>query len=119
MGSLSSLNWSVEYLECVIDVFTINGWVKPLKDKKAKTVLHDFNKKANESKCKPNKLWADQRKEFYNSLLQIRLNDINILMYSTHNEDKSVFAESFLETLKTKIYKKMTANDKIFYRSYL
>ena len=119
MGSLSSYNWSVEYLVYVIDVFTINGWVKPLRDKKAKTVLHDFNEIVNESKRKTNKLWVDQRKEFYNSLVQIKLNDNNILMYWTHNEDKSVVAESFLGTLKTKIYKKITANDKKSYRSYL
>ena len=31
---------------------------------------------------------------------------INIEMYSTHNEEKSVFAERFIRTLKNKIYKK-------------
>ena len=50
MGSLSSKNQGVEY--SVIDVFTKYDWVKPLKDKKAKTV--------NESKYKPNKLWIDK-----------------------------------------------------------
>ena len=30
-------------------------------------------------------------------------------MYSPHNEGKSVIAEKFIETLKTKISKKMTA----------
>ena len=37
-------------------------------------------------------------------------------MYSAHNEGKSVIAERFIKTLKSKIYKKMTANDK---KSYL
>ena len=32
-------------------------------------------------------------------------------MYSTDNEDKSVIAERFIKTLKSKIYKKITAND--------
>ena len=33
--------------------------------------------------------------------------DINdILMYLTHNEGKSVIAERFIKTLKTKTYKK-------------
>ena len=32
--------------------------------------------------------------------------DNNILMYSTHNEGKSVIAEMFIKTLKAKIYKK-------------
>ena len=30
----------------------------------------------------------------------------NILMYSTHNEGKSVIGESFIKTLDVKIYKK-------------
>ena len=38
-----------------------------------------------------------------------------ILMYSTHNEDKSVIAEMFIKTLKAKVYYKMTANDSKFY----
>ena len=32
--------------------------------------------------------------------------DNNILMYSTHNEGKSVIAERFIKTLKSKIYTK-------------
>ena len=43
----------------------------------------------------------------------------NILMYSTHNEGKSVIAERFIKTLKSKIYKKITANDSKSYLSYL
>ena len=42
IGSSFSKNWSIKYLLCLIDVFTKNSWVKRLKDKKAKTILHDF-----------------------------------------------------------------------------
>ena len=35
------------------------------------------------------------------------------------NEGKSVIAEKFIETLKSKIYKKMTANDSKSYLPYL
>ena len=40
-------------------------------------------------------------------------------MYSAHNEGKSVITEKFINTLKAKIYKKMTANDGKSYFSYL
>ena len=60
MESLSSKNKNVKYLLCVIDVFTKYAWVKPLKDKKGKTVLNSFIKIVNESNSKPNKLWIDQ-----------------------------------------------------------
>ena len=71
---------------------------------------------ANESNHKPNKLWVDEGREFYNKLIQEWLDNIDILIYSTHNEDKSVIAERFIKKLKSKLYKEMTAND---YKSYL
>ena len=44
----------------MVDVFTKYAWVKSLKDKKAKTVLHDFIEIVDQFNCKANKLWADQ-----------------------------------------------------------
>ena len=106
MESLSSKNKNVKYLLCVIDVFTKYAWVKPLKDKKGKTVLNLFIEIEDESNRKPNKLWVDEEKEFYNKLMQEWLDNNDILNYSTHNKGKSVTAESFIKTLKAKIYKK-------------
>ena len=40
-------------------------------------------------------------------------------MYCTHNEGKSVLAESFIKTLNTKPYKIKTTNDSKSYLSYL
>ena len=40
----------------MIDVFTKYAWIKPLKDKKGKTVLNAFIKIVNESNRKPDKL---------------------------------------------------------------
>ena len=40
-------------------------------------------------------------------------------MYLVHNEAKSVIAERLIKTLKTKIYKIVTANDNKSYLSYL
>ena len=45
----------------------------------------------------------------------ILLEDNNIEMYSAHNEGKSVVAERFIKTLKTKIYKYMTSISKNIY----
>ena len=57
------------------------------------------------------------RKEFYNSPMQKWLDDNDILMYSTHNEGKSVVAERFIKILRTKIYKIITSNKKILNKS--
>ena len=45
-------NHGVKYLSCMTDVFTKYAWVKPLKNKKAETVLRGFIGMANESKHK-------------------------------------------------------------------
>ena len=106
MGSFSSKNKNVKYLLFVIDVFTKYAWVKLLKDKKGKTVLNAFINIVNESNHKPNKLWADQGRKFYNKLMQEWFDSNEILMYLTHNEGKSLITEMFLRILKAKIYKK-------------
>ena len=51
--------------------------------------------------------------------MQVSLDSSNIIMYSTHNEDKSVIAERFIKTSKTNIYIKIIANDKKSYVSCL
>ena len=68
--SLSSKKGYVKYLLLCHRYFTEYAWIKPLKDKKGKTVLNASIEIVNESDRKPNKLWVDQGREFYNKLLQ-------------------------------------------------
>ena len=56
-----------------------------------------------------------QRQQFYNNSFKKWLQDNDIVMYSTHNEGKSVAAERFIRTLKNKIYKYMTSISKNVY----
>ena len=52
-------------------MFSLNMYgVKPLKDKKSKTFLNALIEIVNESNRKPNKLWVDQGRAFYNELMQ-------------------------------------------------
>ena len=101
---------------CIIDVFTKYACIKPLKDK---TVLNAFKEIVNDTNREPNKSWFDQEREFYNKIRQEWLDTNDILMYFTHNQGKSVNAERFVKTLKSKIYKKMTVNDNKSYLPYL
>ena len=116
MGSLSPKTKNVEYVLYVIDVFTKYARVKPWK--KGKTVLNAFIETVNDSNRKPNKLWVDQGREFYNKIMKEWLHNNDIFIYFTHNEGKSVTAERFKKTLKAKIYKKMTATDGKLYLSF-
>ena len=68
-----------------------------------------------ESNRKPNKIWVDKGSEFYNNSFKKWLKDNDIDMYSIHNKGKSVVAERFIRTLKTKIYKYMTSMSKNVY----
>ena len=105
MESFSSKNKNIRYLLCVINFFTKYAWIKSLIDEKGKTVLNVFIKIVNKFNCKPNEIWVDQGREFYNKLMQEWLENNVVLMYSTHTEGKLVIAERFIKTLKAKIYK--------------
>ena len=60
-------------------------------------------------------MWVDKNSEFYNSSFKKWLKENDIEMYSTHNEWKSVVAERFIKTLKSKVYKYMTSISKNVY----
>ena len=59
-----------------------------------------------------NKIRVDKGSEFYNRSMKSWLVKIAIEMYLTHNKRKSVAAERFIRTLKSNIYKHMTAVSK-------
>ena len=86
-----------------------------MKDKKGISIVNAFKKILKEFYRKPNKIWEDKPGEFYNSSFKKCLQDNDIEMYSIHNEGKSVAAERFIRTLKSKIYKYMTSISKIVY----
>ena len=114
MQSLSKYNKGIKYLLCAIDLFSKYAWVIPLKDKKGTSIVNAFQKIISKGR-KPNKIWVDQGGEFYNNLFKRFLKINNIEMYSTYNEGKSVVAERFIRTLKSKIFKHMTAISKNVY----
>ena len=109
MQLISKYNKGIRYLFCAINLFSKHVFVVPLKDTKGTAIVNEFQKILNNSKRKPNKMRVDQGSEFYNTHFKKWLKDINIEMYSTHNEEKFVVAERFNRTLKNKIYKHMTA----------
>ena len=127
MQSLSKYNKGIRFLLCVIDIFSKYAWVIPLKDKKGISIVKAFQsilKQSNSKRrvedtsaqhVKPNKIWVDKGSEFYNAYFKKWLRDNDIVMYSTHNEGKSVLAERFIRTLKGKIYKYMTSISKNVY----
>ena len=119
MQSLSRKNKGIKYLLCAIDFYSKYAFVIPLENKKGISVTNGFNKIIKQSNRKPNKISVDQGGEFYNNVFKKWLSDNDIIMYSTYNEGKSVVAERFIRTLKTKLYKHMTAIGKNVYYDVL
>ena len=62
-----------------------------------------FKKILDESNRKPNKILVDKGDEVHNGSVKPWLQDNNTEIYSVHNEGKSVVAERFVWSLKTKI----------------
>ena len=103
MQLISKFNKGFRFLLSVIDIYSKYAWVIPLKGNKGTTVTNSFQRILDESNHKPNKIWLDRGSGFCNRLMKSFLQNNDIEMYSRHNEGKSVIAERFIRTLKSKI----------------
>ena len=74
-----------------------------MKDKNDVSIVNAFQKLLDKSGRKPNKIWVEKGSEFYNRSFKKCLKENDIEMYSIHNEGKSVVAERYIRTIKTKI----------------
>ena len=81
MQLISKFNKGFRFLLCVINIHSKYAWVIPLKDKKRISITNDFQKILDDSKRKPNKIWADKNSEFYNRSMEswLEKNDIEII----------------------------------------
>ena len=112
MQAFSKFNRGIKYLLAVIDVSSKYGWLIPLKDKTGKSVASALKTIFKEKK--PEKMWVDKGKEFYNK-------DVKELIefYSTENEEKSSVVERWIRTLKEKMWKYFTTNSTNVYINVL
>ena len=112
MQAFSKFNRGIKYLLAVIDVFSKYGWLIPLKDKTGKSVASALKTIFKERK--PEKMWVDKGKEFYNK-------DVKELieLYSTENEEKSSVVERWIRTMKEKMWKYFMTNSTNVYINVL
>ena len=106
MGALSKENEGVNFLLLVIDTFSKYGWIVPLKNKKAQTIVKALKEIFKESGRRPDKLWTDKGTEFFNEDVR----DL-VYLYATENEEKSSIAERWIRTMKEKMFKYFTDNN--------
>ncbi|XP_068748815.1 uncharacterized protein [Montipora capricornis] len=94
------------------------GWIIPLKDKKGESVTEAFETIFKEGR-KPQYLWVDKGKEFYNEHLKDLLEKNRIHKYSTENEEKSSVVERWNRTIKSKMWKQFTVQGNTQYLDML
>ena len=102
----------------IIDVFSKYGWIVPLKDKKGESVAEAFKTILKEGR-KPQYLWVDKGKEYYNKHVKDLLEKNGIHMYSTENEEKSSVVERWNRTIKSKMWKQFTVQGNTIYLDML
>ena len=112
MQAFSKFNRGIKYLLAVIYLFSKYRWLIPLKDKTGKSVASALKTIFKERK--PEKMWVDKGKEFYNKDVK----DL-IELYSTKNEEKSIVVKRWIRTMKEKMWKYFTANSTNVYMNAL
>ena len=85
---------------------------------KGETVTEAFKTIFKEGR-KPQYLWTDKGKEYYNKNMRELLEKNGITLYSTENEEKSSVCERWTRTIKTKVWKQFTVQGNTQYLDIL
>lgn len=109
LRDLSRFNDGVNYILVCIDIFSRKVWAEPLKSKNALPVTEAMKKILNQmDPIYPTSCQMDKGREFRNNLFMTLLRERGIRVYDPHSENKAVFAERVIGTLKTLISKYLT-----------
>ena len=106
---VANVNDGVNYLLVVIDIFSKFLWVRPMKNKTARSLVEAFDSILSE-KRKPEKLRTDKGTEFINESFQQYLKKQGIQFYTATNEPKAAVVERVNRTLKSKLYHYFTGS---------
>ena len=98
-SSLAKYNKNYKFIFTIIDNHTKYAWAIPLKDKSGKSTTTAFKSLIEKAKRKPDKIWSDRGKEFYNKTFLDFPEQNEIQIYSTNSDLKAVFVERFNRTL--------------------
>ena len=108
MQYYSRTNKGYKYILMIIDVFSKYGWCVPLKNKTGAEMVRAFSEIWNRGQAPPKHLWTDKGKEFINKKFKTLLEEKNVNMYWTENEEKSSVVERWNRTIKSKMWKYFT-----------
>ena len=129
MQQLATKNLGVRYPFMAVDILSRFLWVRGLKSKTSRACtgalkkINATNRQRNAPKiCAtkyfPEKIWADQGREFAGDFAQF-CNKNGIHIYSTRSETKFSVAERYIRTLKSIIFRHLQEHDTKRYIDHL
>ena len=118
-SSLAKYNKNYKFIFTIIDNHTKYASAIPLKDKSGESTTTAFKSFIEKAKRKPDKIWSDRGKEFYNKTFLDFLKQNEIQIYSTNSDLKAVFVERFNRTLLDLIKKPMYIEGKACWLNHL
>lgn len=110
---LAAANGGVRYLLTCIDVFSKYAWVVPLKSKSAPDMVVAFTDLF-EKRAKgrtPARLQTDKGKEFLCRPVQTLLRQKGVHHFYTESDKKAAVVERFNRTIKTRLWRYLTAKN--------
>ena len=116
---LANYNKNYKFIFTIIDNHTKYAWAIPLKDKSGKSTTNALKNLIEKEKRKPEKIWSDRGKEFYNKTFLNFLKENQIQIYSTNSDLKAVFVERFNRTLLDLIKEPMYIEGKACWLNHL
>ena len=102
-------NNGYKFILSCIDLYTRYGWMVPMKDKSGRSTASAIQSIINKSGTKPEHIYCDQGKEFYNQEVYNLIGGQDKL-YSTYSKNKASIVERFNRTIKTFMEKKLFIN---------
>ena len=108
--NIAKHNRGYRYLLTVVDVFSKNAWVQPVKNKTGQAVTAPFEKILKEGR-KPINVQTDDCKEFYNKRFEALTKRKGIHHLSTSIDTKASVVERFNRTLKQRLYRYFTVKN--------
>ena len=118
MDDLADSNDGIRFLLVVIDAFSKKAAVRPLKNKTATEVSLAL-RQVFEEIGKPVILRHDPGTDFVNSKVKKLLKEYDVKDQTTTNEKKAHFAERFIRTLKSLLYRHITNTNSFRYLDVL
>ena len=119
VSNLRKFNDDHQFLLIVIDAFSRYAWVKPLKDKKAATVLKAFKEILSVEEKSPVLIRSDRGSEYVNRYFKKFCKDNGITHVESLSDHKAAFAESFIGKLKNVMYRYFESNQTYRYLEVL